>query len=220
MPNRRAGTARPRRRKRRDDRRGPRHALHRHRNDARTANIALVREAVLCLINRERAEHARAAADAQRQLQAAAESHSAECSHVDYFAHVSPDGETPVERIQATGYIPSPFDGYVLGENLAWGTYELGTPKAIVAAWIASPGHLANILEARYTETGIGVDARPFPPPAAKAPPAPPTPRSSGHHPSCTGVCRPPRSSRKPLRRRIVGPRFANLAETRERRWS
>ena len=45
----------------------------------------------------------------------------------------------------------------MLGENLAWGTYELGTPKAIVAAWIASPPHLANILEARYTETGIGI---------------------------------------------------------------
>ena len=76
---------------------------------------------------------------------------------LDYFAHVSPSGETPVERIQDTGYIPSPFDGYVLGENLAWGTYELSTPKSIVAAWIASPPHLANILESRYTETGIGV---------------------------------------------------------------
>ncbi len=121
------------------------------------ANIAVVREAILCLINQKRATEGEQPLRINPKLQAAAESHSSECVELDYFAHVSPSGETPVERIQATGYIPSPFDGYVLGENLAWGTYELGTPMAIVAAWIASPPHLANILEARYTETGIGV---------------------------------------------------------------
>ena len=31
------------------------------------------------------------------------------------------------------------------------------TPQAIVNAWIASPGHLANILEAQYSDTGIAV---------------------------------------------------------------
>ena len=132
--------------------------LHRNRTHPRTRRTSqLVREAVLCLINQERAGHGEQPLRTNPKLQAAAESHSNECVELDYFAHVSPSGETPVERIQDTGYIPSPFDGYVLGENLAWGTYELGTPKAIVAAWIASPPHLANILEARYTETGIGV---------------------------------------------------------------
>ena len=37
----------------------------------------------------------------------------------------------------------------MIGENLAWGTLYLATPQAIVEAWIASPGHLANILESR-----------------------------------------------------------------------
>ncbi len=65
-----------------------------------------------------------------------------------------------------------------------------------MAAWIASPPHLANILEARYTETGIGVTAgRPRPRRAEGAPgatyaqefgvdhhrdPAPPFPPSPG----------------------------------------
>jgi len=120
-------------------------------------NLALVRAAVLCLINRERATHSEQPLRINPRLQQAAESHSRECVELNYFAHVSPSGETPVRRIQATGYVPSPLDGYVLGENLAWGTYELGTAESIVAAWIASPPHLANILEARYTETGIGV---------------------------------------------------------------
>jgi uncharacterized protein YkwD len=122
-----------------------------------TGNIALVREAVLCLINHERAEHSLAPLKTNGQLEAAAEDHDAEMIQQNYFAHVAPDGETPVERIKKTGYIANESVGYVIGENLAWGTYTLATPKAIVEAWIASPGHLANILESRYTETGIGV---------------------------------------------------------------
>jgi uncharacterized protein YkwD len=120
-------------------------------------DLAAVRGAVLCLINRERAEHGIAPLTANVQLEEAAESHNAEMLSVDYFAHVAPDGETPVDRIRQTGYIASSSDGYVIGENLAWGTYQLSTPKAIVEAWLASPEHLANILESRYTETGIGV---------------------------------------------------------------
>jgi len=121
------------------------------------ANITLVREAVLCLINRKRAENGESPLVANPELEEAAEGHCQELIADDYFAHVSPSGETPVDRIRATGYIPSPADGYVIGENLAWGTYQLSTPQSIVSAWIASPGHLANILETQYRETGIGV---------------------------------------------------------------
>ncbi len=120
-------------------------------------NVSLVRAAVLCLINRERAQNGLAPLTVNVQLEAAAESHCSELIADDYFAHVSPSGETPVDRIRATGYIPAPSDGYVIGENLAWGTYSLATAQSIVSAWIASPGHLANILEAKYTETGIAI---------------------------------------------------------------
>ncbi len=122
-------------------------------------NIELVRGAVLCLINRKRAENGESPLEISPKLQQAAEGHCEELIADDYFAHVSPSGETPVDRIRDTGYIPNTSDGYVIGENLAWGTYQLSTPQAIVAAWIASPGHLANILETQYTETGIGVIA-------------------------------------------------------------
>jgi len=121
------------------------------------SNISSAREAVLCLINRVRAEHSLAPLRTNARLEAAAEDHNAEMLQVDYFAHVAPDGETPVERIKKTGYIESESVGYVIGENLAWGTYTLSTPKSIVEAWVASPGHLANILESRYTETGVGI---------------------------------------------------------------
>lgn len=121
------------------------------------ANLALAREAVLCLINRRRAEAGERPLVLDHDLEVAAEGHARELVEDDYFAHVSPNGETPVQRIEDTGYIPNPFDGYVLGENLAWGTLTLSTPQAIVQAWFNSPPHLANILEGQYTETGIGV---------------------------------------------------------------
>jgi uncharacterized protein YkwD len=121
------------------------------------ANVALAREAVLCLINRKRAENDESPLVINANLQAAAESHCEELIADDYFAHVSPSGETPVDRIRDSGYIPGPNVGYVIGENLAWGTYQLSTPQAITSAWFASPGHLANILEAQYRETGIAI---------------------------------------------------------------
>jgi uncharacterized protein YkwD len=77
---------------------------------------------------------------------------------LDYFDHVSPSGLTPVQRIRTTGYIPNSEVGYVIGENLAWGTLTLATPQAIVTAWIASPEHLANILEGKYLDTGIDIE--------------------------------------------------------------
>jgi uncharacterized protein YkwD len=112
------------------------------------ANAELVRAAVLCLINKERAQNGDAPL---------AEGHCSEMITGDYFEHVSPSGVTPVDRIRSDGYIPNGNVGYVIGENLAWGTLGLATPQAIVNAWVASPGHLANILETQYTETGIAV---------------------------------------------------------------
>jgi uncharacterized protein YkwD len=124
------------------------------------SNLEAIRAAVLCLVNRERAQNGEAPLILNPQLTQAAESHSHEMVADDYFQHVSPSGLTPVDRIHGTGYIPGPSVGYVIGENLAWGTLGLATPQAIVDAWIASPGHLANILETQYTETGLGIMAQ------------------------------------------------------------
>jgi uncharacterized protein YkwD len=121
------------------------------------ANLPLVRAAVLCLINTERAQHGEEPLQSDRRLEVAAESHGREMLAVDYFDHISPSGVTPVDRVREAGYFPSSEVGYVVGENLAWGTLSLSTPEAIVKAWIASPEHLANILEAKYRDTGIDV---------------------------------------------------------------
>jgi uncharacterized protein YkwD len=64
--------------------------------------------------------------------------------------------------MRAAGYIFSSHIGYAIGENIAWGTLWLATPKAIVAGWMASPGHRANILDHAFTETGVGVSPHPI----------------------------------------------------------
>jgi uncharacterized protein YkwD len=127
-------------------------------------NLEQVQTATLCLINQERARNNELPLQLNAQLAQAAQKHSDDMVGEDYFAHIAPNGETPLDRVQASGYIPNSQVGYTVGENIAWGTLYLATPSSIVAAWIASPEHLANILNANYRDTAVGV-----------APSAPPT---------------------------------------------
>ena len=120
-------------------------------------DLQQISAATLCLINQERARNGELPLQANGLLEQAAWGHSEEMVGEDYFAHVAPNGLTPVGRVEATGYVPNQQVGYTLGENIAWGTLQLSTPSAIVAAWIASPEHLANILFSPYRDTAIGV---------------------------------------------------------------
>jgi uncharacterized protein YkwD len=124
-------------------------------------NLPRIRVATLCLINQERALHGESALQTNAKLEQAAQGHTEDMSSGHYFEHVSPRGDTPLSRMFASGYIYSHDVGYDIGENIAWGTLSLATPRAIVNAWIASPEHLANILNAHYRDTAIGVSANP-----------------------------------------------------------
>jgi uncharacterized protein YkwD len=120
-------------------------------------NLEAVRVATLCLVNQVRARSNELPLQVNAQLAEAAQAHSDAMVAEDYFAHVAPDGETPTDRVEQSGYIPNSQVGYTIGENIAWGTLYLATPKSIVAAWTASPEHLANILNGDYRDAAIGV---------------------------------------------------------------
>jgi uncharacterized protein YkwD len=121
-------------------------------------NLPQIDEATLCLINQERARNGELPLRPDSKLTQVAQQHSEDMVASDYFSHTTPSGETQLERVLAGGYIPNSQVGYTIGENIAWGTLYLATPSAIVAAWIASPEHLANILTSEYRDSGIGVD--------------------------------------------------------------
>jgi len=124
-------------------------------------NLELVRGATICLVNRERIAHGEAPLRDNSKLTAAAQGHTESMAWNDYFEHLGPRGQTPLDRMRAAGYIYSSNLGYEVGENIAWGTGSLGTPSAIVAAWMGDPGHRANILDAHFRDTAVGVSAHP-----------------------------------------------------------
>ncbi len=121
------------------------------------ANLARVRAATLCLVNRERGARGERPLHWNIHLVRAAQAHTESMAFGDYFQHDGPGGSTPLMRMRRNGYIYSSRLGFEVGENIGWGSLWLGTPRAVVAAWMASPGHRANILDGRYRETGIGV---------------------------------------------------------------
>ena len=56
-------------------------------------------------------------------------------------------------RITAAGY----RNWRMLAENLAWGQ---ASPRAVLRAWVRSPGHRANLDNCRLRDIGIGVEIR------------------------------------------------------------
>lgn len=69
-----------------------------------------------------------------------------------YFSHTSPTYGTPFQMIKAFG-----LSYRAAGENIAMG---YSTPQAVVNGWMNSSGHRANILNASYTQIGVGYVAQ------------------------------------------------------------
>jgi uncharacterized protein YkwD len=122
-----------------------------------STNVATARAATLCLLNEQRKAHGLGRLRAHRMLQNAAQNYAGQMVKGRFFDHVSPTGSTLEQRIrQNTRYLAGALR-YEIGENIAWGQGVLAQPRAIVAAWMASPGHRANILRAAFREIGIGI---------------------------------------------------------------
>ena len=75
-----------------------------------------------------------------------ARAHSKDMADNGYFDHVSPTAGSPSDRAISVG-LPG------VGENIAAGPL---TPAAVHEAWMNSPGHRANILNADYRFIGVG----------------------------------------------------------------
>ena len=114
--------------------------------------------ATLCLVNVQRARHAEHVLRRNADLGRSAISHSQDMVSANYFEHVSPAGVTPLDRIKASTYLLH-RSTYVIGENIAVGVLQLSTPSAIVAGWMRSPEHRANILNPDFRDSGIGIVA-------------------------------------------------------------
>lgn len=82
-------------------------------------------------------------------LDAAAKMKAEDMASKGYFAHTSPDGIDPWYWISKAGYKYS-----YAGENLA---VNFSDSEDVIRAWLNSPAHRDNILNAHFTEIGIGI---------------------------------------------------------------
>ena len=104
---------------------------------------------VVELVNATRAQYGLPALRWESRLASSAADYAAYLADTGLFSHFEPDGAGLVERDEAHGYLDWSF----LGENLA---RDKATPEEVVAAWLQSPTHRANLLAIDACQVGIG----------------------------------------------------------------
>lgn len=84
-----------------------------------------------------------------KRLGDAAASHARDMARKRFFEHRGSNGSQPKDRVLRAGYQPR-----LSGENIAYGPVSA---EEVVAGWLASPGHCANIMEPRFRDIGVGL---------------------------------------------------------------
>lgn len=107
-------------------------------------------ESFAVILNDERGELRLVPVVPDARLTAAAQSHAEDMAENNYLSHVGRDGSTVADRALAAGY-----NYAFIAENIAQGFYS---EEAVMAAWMNSPGHAANILDARAEDFGLGLE--------------------------------------------------------------
>jgi uncharacterized protein YkwD len=112
---------------------------------------AAARDAVLCIVNAERAARGLPLVARDGRLETAAQGHSDDMAARGFFAHDTPEGRSVADRADAVGY---PYQ--VLSENIAQGQ---PTPRRAMTDWMRSTGHCTGVLEPTVAHLGVGLAA-------------------------------------------------------------
>ena len=118
--------------------------------DSTLVAVASYDDEVVRLVNVERSSSHLPPIKDEAHLVSAALRHSTDMANnmVDYISHTGTDGSTYDQRIGDAGYT-----GWTaIAENIAAG---YSTPSAVIAGWMASSGHRANILSTNCREIGV-----------------------------------------------------------------
>lgn len=118
-----------------------------------TASVEAQEQAMLCMTNFARANAGLPALAEAAELDSSAADKAEDVLECNDFSHFA-CGREFTYWIRAAGYIGEGC--WHAGENLAWGTGELGSVRAIFRAWMRSPTHRQNIF-GDYSQVGIGV---------------------------------------------------------------
>lgn len=118
--------------------------------------VEAIEEGVVAGVNREREARGLAPLVLDARMVPVARAHSEDMLRRDFFDHVSPDGVRPADRVLAGG-----ISFKKVAENILENRHVDEPVAAAVAAWMASPGHRANILDPAFTATAVGVAVDP-----------------------------------------------------------
>ena len=103
---------------------------------------------VIRLVNDIRSQNGLKPLAANWELSRVARYKSQDMVDKKYFSHTSPTYGSPFDMMHSFG-----ITYRAAGENIAYGQR---TPQEVVDAWMNSSGHRANILNASYTQIGVG----------------------------------------------------------------
>jgi uncharacterized protein YkwD len=120
------------------------------------ATVEQAVNAVLCLVNGERAQHGLRPVRASGALTRSAQEHSRDMVQRGYFSHVTPGGENPRQRVVHSGYARK-RGARKVGETIAWGSGGRGTPAELVRLFMESAPHRRIVLDRRFRDVGIGI---------------------------------------------------------------
>jgi len=112
---------------------------------------AIQARAVECLLNWARARDRRGRLLERPALRRAATLKGREVASCGQFSH-TPCGVDLDASVRASGYRYG-----ALGENLFAGTWGRVSPREVVAAWLRSPPHRANVLDRRFRHVGVAL---------------------------------------------------------------
>jgi len=111
---------------------------------------------LLALVNATRVHHGLPRLTVVTSLERASRAHSRQMIADGYFGHSSYGGETFAARLVRLGYSSAGYTSWTVGENIAYGSGSLGTPKAIFRSWMHSTPHRRIILTRRFRNVGVG----------------------------------------------------------------
>ncbi len=111
-------------------------------------NTSTYEQQVIDLINEIRIKNGLSPLTENTALSRCAKAKSQDMHDKRYFSHQSPTYGSPFDMMKQFG-----ITYRTAGENIAMGQT---TPQAVVNAWMNSEGHRANILNASFTQIGMG----------------------------------------------------------------
>ena len=117
--------------------------------------MAVVRTAILCLLNVQRDNRRMLSLHSDPSLGHAAANYSMAMVRGGFFDHVSPSGSTLVSRIHRTTYLVG-ARAWALGENIAYGAGPEASPRSIVSMWMHSSRPSGEHPRPALRDIGIG----------------------------------------------------------------